>query len=225
MTFGLFPKPHYLLIPALLLFGLSTALGQTPAPAPAPAPFHPLIASLSMPLDISIRAKPGTRFQATVLQPWRSATCYLRIGAAIQGHISQVDRHTKTTRRSDMHLVFDTAQCDGHHSTPLKMTLIGLLGPDTPSPGGESGVGKDPDLTDVPNSIGGGLRSVSNAVDAHTYALAGRAVPTDWKPGMVFDVPSTTLAMDKDGASVVERADKDVRLEAKTYLILEVAPQ
>jgi hypothetical protein len=132
---------------ALACLGISPlAFSQAASPAPAVATatptvnLPPLLADLTLPLDIS-RAKVGTRVQATVDNPWSGNGCNLRKGALIEGHVSQVEQRTKTSKRSAFSLVFDKAECDHHKGTPFKATIFALLGPPgSHAPNGESGM-------------------------------------------------------------------------------------
>jgi hypothetical protein len=172
-----------------------------------------------MPLDIS-RAKIGTHVQARVVTPWTGNGCTLRLGALVEGHVSQVERRSKTAPRSAMHLVIDSAECNHQRGTPFKATLIALLGPsDAPS-----GMGKAPPLTDTPLPIG--MRSVEAAAAANQYALTGRSVPDQWKIGMVVDVPmNLSVGSGAEGGSIIWSTTSDARLEGQTTLILIATPQ
>jgi hypothetical protein len=208
--------PHLLIVLALLpLPSLSTIARAQAATAP---PTQPLFANLTMPLDIS-RAKIGTHVQARVVTPWTGSGCALRLGALVEGHVSQVERRSKTAPRSAMHLVIDSAECNHQHAIPFKATLIALLGPsDAPA-----GMGKAPPLTDTPLPIG--MRSVEAAAAANQYALTGRSVPDQWKIGMVVDVPmNLSVGSGAEGGSIVWSTTIDARLEGQTTLILIETP-
>jgi hypothetical protein len=172
-----------------------------------------------MPLDIS-RAKIGTHVQARIISPWTGNGCGLRVGALVEGHVSQVIRRSKTAPTSAIHLVFDSAECNRHRATPLKAILIALLGP-TDNP---DGMGKSPPLTDLPVPIGG-LRSVETASAYNRNFIADHLVPTQWKPGMVFNVPMhLTVGRGAEGGSIVWTTNADARLEGHTTLILIALP-
>jgi hypothetical protein len=204
-------------------FGLAVAVAGScvlAQSAPNPSPVQPVVANLMSILDSS-QAKAGKKFHAYVLKDWTDGQCTLHRGASLDGHISQVDRRTKAQKNGALHLVVDSAECQKHHSTPVHMVLVALLGPDDPTPGGESGVGKNPELSDQPLAIQG-LRSAEAAAYNYTYALTGRSLPTTWSPGMVLYLPATSLKVGggAEGGSVVTKENKDVLLPAGTLLIL-----
>jgi hypothetical protein len=223
--------------PMLILFALTAAGAQvappTPSPTPpqaaqpAPPPTQPvssLLANLTSPLDIS-RVKVGTVVNAHVISAWSGGACNLPLGALIQGHVSEVEKKTKASPRSAFQLVFDQAECDHHHMSPMKITIMALLGPSGPdAPNGESGVAQTQALTATPLAISG-MRSVETASSRQDYA-AGNSRPTTWKPGMVVDVPNMNLTPGTaaDTASTIWAMNKDARLEAKTTLIMVPVP-
>lgn len=211
------PRPLLLhrlsaLFSMLLLATACVAIAQTPQPAP------PLSATLTMPLDIG-RMKVGTQFHAHTTAPWSANGCDLRLGALVQGHVSEVQHKSKTDPRSAFALVIDSAECNHQKPTPFKATLIALLGPSDAPPG----MGKAPPLTDTPLPIG--MRSVESAAAANQYAATGRYVPDQWKIGMVVDVPmNLTVGKGVDGGSVIWSTTTDARLEGQTTLILLATP-
>ena len=214
------PRPAHLqrLLLFLALLPL-TAQAQTPAPPPP----SPIFATLTFPLDAS-HSKIGTRIDARVTAPWTGNGCTLNLNSLIEGHVTQVVRRSKNIPRSSLRLVFDTADCNHQRSTPLPATLIALLGP---SDAASNGLGKNPPLTDTPNPIGtgAGMRSVVRASIANQYALTGRSLPSQWKIGMVVDVPMNLIVASRpENGSLVWSSKGDARLEARTTLILVAAP-
>jgi len=219
----------------LLAFALLPLLSLTvTAQAPAAPPTQPLFANLTLPLDIS-RAKIGSKVQARVVTPWTGAGCVLRLGALVEGHVSQVERRSKTAPRSAFHLVFDTAECNRQRNTPFNATLIALLGPADAPPG----MGKAPSLTDQPALTGSmptaaptvapsptsGFRSVEASAAINQDVPVGRTLPTQWKIGMVVDCPmNLAVGTGAEGGSIVWSTTTDARLEGQTTLILIAAP-
>jgi hypothetical protein len=201
---------------------------QTPAPlATPPSSTAPLLfANLTMPFDIS-RARVGTHIEARATDAWAGYGCNLRVGALVEGHVSLVHPRTKADKASAFALVFDSAECDRHRGTPLKATIIALLGPPGGgAPNGESGMGQTPPLTDVPNSIGGGFRKTETPSSVYGYSIPSHGIlPAQWKVGTVIDVPMhLSVGTGADGGSIIWTTNKDARLEDKTTLILVVAP-
>ena len=222
-------KPLRIALALISLLSLSAiARAQAPA-APSPAPAAPapaatvpaLLANLTMPLDVS-RAKVGTRVEATVVNAWSGNGCDLRKGALVEGHVSQVKQRTKTDKRSGFVLVFDKAECDRHRGTPFKTTIFAMIGPPgSQAPNGESGMGQTPPLTDVPNSIGGGMRKISTPDSVYGYSVPDHLLPAQWHAGQVVDVPmNLSVGSGADGGSIIWTVNKDARLEGQTTLIL-----
>ena len=199
-----------------LLMLTAAARAQTPAaPAASAAPTQLLAGVLTMPLDAS-RAKVGTKFQANATADWSGYGCNLRVGAVIDGHVSQVERHSKASPRSSLVLVLDSAECNRKKGTPFKASIIALLGP----PDAPSGMGKGVPLTDVPNQIS---RSVEGAAQANPTFTVEHSIPSVWKPGMVVDVPmGLTVGAGPADGSTVWTTGTDARLEGKTTFIISV---
>jgi hypothetical protein len=142
-----------------------------------------------------------------------------------------------------MHVAIDAADCNGHPATPFKLTIVALLGPiGAPAPGGEWGMGEDPQNADaLPLAIGGsaasqqaaaaagnpgsGYRSISTLTSVNEYSVkvrTTRTVPTSWVIGQVVDVPKMhlTVGTGVDGGSIISGMKTDARLEARTTLIM-----
>lgn len=217
MSRSLLPLRLFAIVGAFLLVSNSGALAQTP-----PSPSAPLLVNIALPLDIS-HLKVGSQVRTHVTAAWNANGCDLRLGALVQGHISEVQKKSKSDPRSAFGLVIDNAECNHEKATPFKATLIALLGPDTLT--SRDGMGKAPPLTDVPASISGGLRSAEGAASNYTYAVRSRSLPSEWKIGMVVDVPmNLTVGKGVDGGSVVWSTTTDARLEGQTTLILLATP-
>jgi hypothetical protein len=105
----------YLLI-ALALLSLPSLSALARAQTQAAPLLSPLFANLTLPLDIS-HTKIGTHVQARIISPWIGNGCNLRVGDLVEGHVSQVERRSKTDQKSAIHLVFDTAECNRHRGT------------------------------------------------------------------------------------------------------------
>lgn len=201
---------------SVLFFSTVCVAAQAPPPAP------PLAASIGLPIDIS-QLKVGTQVHARVTSPWSAYGCQLRVGALVQGHVSELQKKSKTDPRSAFGIVIDSAECNHQKAVPFKATLIALLGPDTISTA--DGMGKAPPLTDVPASIAGGLRSAEGTASNYSYAVRGRSVPSEWKIGMVVDLPmNLTVGKGVDGGSVIWSTTTGARLDGNTELFLLATP-
>ena len=201
---------------SVLFFSTVCVAAQAPPPAP------PLAASIGLPIDVS-QLKAGTQVHAHVTSAWSAYGCQLRVGALVQGHVSELQKKSKTDPRSAFGIVIDSAECNHQKAVPFKATLIALLGPDTISTA--DGMGKAPPLTDVPASIAGGMRSAEGAASNYSYAVRSRSVPSEWKIGMVVDLPmNLTVGKGVDGGSVIWSTTTGARLEGNTELFLLATP-
>ena len=232
------PFDHSLRIAIVLVCSASITLAQTAVPP------RPILANLTFPLDVT-NVKVGTRVKARVVQPWSGGSCELRAGVIVEGHVSQLQRRSKTDPRSAIDVVFDSAECTHHSMIPFKATVVALLGPTaTSEPIGQSGLGQAPPLTGVaPLALGGGgaagasvasapgsgFRSVEAASSVNRLFSQGttaRKLPDHWTSGQVVDVPLTRLApgLGIAGGSIIWASSHDVRLELATTLILLPTP-
>jgi hypothetical protein len=211
------------LLPLLNVATLSVLfLSTVYVAAQAPPPTPPLAASIGLPIDIS-QLKVGSQVHAHVTSAWSAYGCQLRVGALVQGHVSELQKKSKTDPRSAFGIVIDSAECNHQKAVPFKATLIALLGPDTISTA--DGMGKAPPLTDVPASIGGGLRSAEGTASNYSYSVRSRSVPSEWKIGMVVDSPmNLTVGKGVDGGSVIWSTTTSARLEGNTELFLLATP-
>ncbi len=200
------------LLSAFIALTCLTGAAQTQAKA-SPAPITPLLANLTYPLDASL-AKVGRPVHAAVTSPWSSEGCQLAVGAYLYGHVSKVDRRSKTDHKSSLHLVFDHADCNRQKEVPIKLTMIALLGP----------FSQGRNVTDTPVGTPiGGVRSVEVPTAVNRLAPPpGRDVPTRWKAGMVIGLPNMNLTVGTgaEGGSIVWAIDTDARLEGQTTLML-----
>jgi hypothetical protein len=189
----------------LLSVSAGTAFGQTSQP------LTPLLANLTVPLDSS-RAKVGTHVQARAIEPWSHGGCTLAFTALVEGHVSAVERRTRTDKKSALHIVFDNAECGGKRGTPLNVIVLALLGPYS--------MGRD--VTDVPVGAPIGLRSVEAETAVNRDAPQGRSLPRQWTAGMVVDLPKMNLSVGTgaEGGSIVWAMNTDARIEGQTTLIM-----
>ena len=188
----------------------------------------PLRAELTAPLDAGW-AKAGTRVRARAVHEWAGPGCHLRANDMIEGHVSEVVRHSKVTAISTMHVVFDQADCDHHGMMATNLALVALIAPEgSDVPIGQAGLGKAPPVVDLPLSIDGAgaapMRSVETTAEINQYAVTGDATrkdPEKMSLGQVIGMPGTKLQIaGGEGGSIVSAAGKDARLEGRTTLIL-----
>lgn len=75
----------------------------------------PLQADLLVPLDVS-KLNVGAPVFLKSRVDWQYASCHVKTGATISGHVVAVNRHSMQHKGSDLTIVFDTADCSGHTS-------------------------------------------------------------------------------------------------------------
>jgi hypothetical protein len=182
------------------------------------------------------RVKVGDPVFARVALKWQNAHCSLAQGALLQGRIVAQTAHSKFSPTSEIALLFDTAQCDGHAMKPLALTVAAVLGEDPRDDENEyesqplsdavglavGGLVGGPSGASLRGSVSGGLRSVSAA--AATVELS----PTEYKgpssilPGQVLGVKGVKLNVGggPEGSSVLTASGRNVRLEYRAQLIL-----
>ena len=211
----------------LALILLSGGAGGNGSCQKAPRPAA-LRVELTAPLDAGW-VKAGTRVRARAVHEWAGPGCHLRANDMIEGHVSEVVRHSKSTAISTMHVVFDRADCDHHGLVKTNLALVALIAPaGSDVPIEQAGLGKAPPVLDLPLSIDGGgfapMRSVETGAAINRYAVTGDATrkdPEKMSLGQVIGMPGTTLQIAAgEGGSIVSAVGKDARLEGRTTLIL-----
>ncbi len=118
-------------------------------------------------------------------------------------------------------VLFDTADCNGAHSTPFPTTLVAVLA---------GTVGGDPDLVEGPPladavglSIAGGLRGALTASATTNYTpLPVRKLPSQVLPGQVVGLSwiRLSVASGLGGGSILAAPNHDLRLESTTHFVL-----
>ena len=219
---------------ALMLFSalgtarLASAQYPTPVPAVPDNPklpsdtilLTPLQTELVGSLDIS-RVHPGSPVLVKLDVPWTGTGCKLRANSILTGHVAEVDPRTKQNRVSRVTVLFDTADCNGAHSTPFPTTLVAVLA---------GTVGGDPDLVEGPPladavglSIAGGLRGALTASATTNYTpLPVRKLPSQVLPGQVVGLSwiRLSVASGMGGGSILAAPNHDLRLESTTHFVL-----
>jgi len=192
---------------ALTVFSLHAG-GQSPAASPAapgaqppanqavqaPCPPGPdmdipitstIEAKVSGTLD-SAHLKPGKQIWVNVVDGLVFPGCTLNAGAALYGHVTAAASE-KNTDSSELSLVFDHADCEGHGKKAMPLWLIGILGP-------QDQQSKAHDA--VPLGLHGQARSISAAVAATSNvddSLNPGGPPKTVHPGIVIGLPGSKL--------------------------------
>jgi tetratricopeptide (TPR) repeat protein len=136
----------------------------------------------------SAHLKPGKEIFVRVISGYVYPGCTLDEDAILYGHVTEATT-MKNSSESELSLVFDHADCDGHAKKPLTLRLIGLVGP--------------PDQSrrmhdELPVEVAGGGRSMTTAtaglVNAYDLNLNPGGPPKTVQPGIVVNMPAVKLA-------------------------------
>lgn len=164
----------------------------------------------------SAHLKPGKEITAKVVTDWEYTGCNLPVGAMLYGHVIAASS-SKDPDRSEMALVFDQGQCDGHSKRPVSLTVIGVVAPSDQFVGMHSA---------LPSEVAGGGRNISNSVGnggvAQDENLNPGGLPRTVHPGIVVRIPKLQLEP-RGGPECSARmisTKRNFRLESGSTLIL-----
>lgn len=135
----------------------------------------------------SAHLKPGKEIWVRVIDGEVYPTCTLDQDAILYGHVMSATS-SKNSDGSELSLMFDHGDCNGHAKKPLTMRLIGVVGPPADSR----------HLHDeLPNEVGGGVRSIQMAnaglVNVYDMDLNPGGSPHTVQPGIVLNEPTLKL--------------------------------
>jgi tetratricopeptide (TPR) repeat protein len=165
----------------------------------------------------SLHLKPGKEVFVKVLHGLTYPGCLLTQDAILYGHVTAA-ASSKNPNSSELGLVFDHADCQGHQKQELPLRLIGLV-----APPGESEMLHDA----LPAEVTGGVRQMSDAITG----TAGRddklnpgGPPHTVHPGIVVRMPKVKLEPEGGpGCSArISSSDRTVQLAPGAELILTV---
>jgi hypothetical protein len=205
----------------------------------ASAPRVPVQAELVKAID-SDKIHSGDSILARVQIEWKDPSCNLRKGAILKGRVVSAEMRSKTTKTSDLAIVFESGECGGRDMKPLALTIAALMAPDPASSlyreqenqslsdavglavGGGASAGTGPNFP----GAGGNLRSVTGA------AATAYVEPTRYKPpkailpGQVVGIGGLRLSVGSgaEGSSVFSTAARRIRLEAGSQFVLVPSP-
>jgi hypothetical protein len=198
-------------------------------------PAQPVQADLVRAIDAS-RVKVGDPVFARVALKWQNSECKLARGAVLQGRIVAQTAHSKASSASEIALLFDTAQCDGHAMKPLPLTVAAVLGEDPRDDQSEyesqplsdavglavGGMVGGPSGASLRGSASGGLRSVSAAAATVELSPTEYNGPSSILPGEVLGIKGVKLNVGggPEGSSVLSASGHNVRLEYRAQLVL-----
>src|SRR5450755_2279076 len=226
-----------------LIFASLTGGVLSPAvyAAPKPSIGHlPIQAELVKALEAG-RIKAGDAILAKVDVAWKSPDCNLSKGSILKGRIVNQTERSKTSKGSEIALLFDSGDCGGHVTKPLPLTITAMIAPD-PSQGSDLYEGQQSQpLSEAigatiggstsagfgsgafgGSSTGGGLRSLSGAAATAIVEPPRSNVPKAVLPGQVIGMGSLKLSVGSgpEGSSVLSEAKRNVRLEAGSQFVL-----
>ncbi len=217
-----------------MLFG--SALCRVTYGAAIPDPSRvPVQAELVKAIE-SDRVKVGDSFLVKVKIEWKNPECNLRQGAILKGRVVSANARSKTSKTSDLALVFESGECGGRDMKPLPLTIAAVMAPDPTSSlyrdqehqslsdavgsaiggGGSAGAGSGF------SGGGGGLRSVQGAA-ATVYVEPTRYKPPKAVlPGQVVGIGGVKLSVGSgpEGSSVLFSSMHSMRFESGTQFVL-----
>ena len=138
------------------------------------------------------RLKPGKEVWIKAAKAYDFPDCRMEAGSILYGQVTSASS-SKNPNASELSLLFDHGDCDGHAKKPLSLRLIGLVGPPDESRRMHS---------EIPVEVAGGTRQIggsTNGGDA-TTALNGMdenltpgSAPHTVHPGIVVNMPTVKL--------------------------------
>jgi len=203
---------------------------------PAAAQDHaPLQVDLVRALDAA-RVKVGDPVFAKVAMKWQGPGCSLAQGAVLQGRIVAQTAYSRSSRTSEVALLFESAQCDGHAMKPMPLTVAAVLSEDPRDDQSEydsqplsdavglavGGLVGGPSGAGLRGSVSGGLRSVSAAAATVELSPTEYRGPTSIMPGQVLGLKGVKLNVGAgpEGSSILTASGHNVRLEYRAQLVL-----
>jgi len=161
--------------------------------------------------------KPGKSVTAKIVNEWRDPECTLSAGALLYGHVT-ASSSSKNPDASELALVFDHGDCDGHDKKELTLRVIGVVAAPDQFVGLHNA---------LPAEVTGGGRDISvTAQSMGTFALDENlnpgGPPHTIRPGIVAGIPKTKLEpLGGPGCSArMTSLERSVRLGPGTELIL-----
>ena len=165
----------------------------------------------------SSRLKPGKEVFVKVLYGLTYPGCVLTQDSILYGHVTAA-ASSKNPNSSELGLVFDHADCEGHQKQQLPLRLIGLV-----ALRNQSSMLHDA----LPTQVGGGARSISDPISGSTGRdddLSPGGPPHTVHPGIVVRMPKVKLeSAGGPGCSArISSTDRSVQLAPGTEVILTV---
>lgn len=200
----------------------ATSPSTSPAVQPQCAADH-----RDFPLDSTIEAKvtslldsahlkPGKEITVQLVTEWQYPGCNLSARSTLYGHVTTASS-SKDPGASELGLVFDKGECDGHSKKPISLSVIGVIAPPDQYVGLHSV---------LPSAVSGGGRNISNSVGnagvAQDENLNPGGAPHTVHPGIVVGIPKLKLEPHggPDCSAKLTSTNRSVRLSSGSELIL-----
>ena len=181
----------------------------------------PLQVELLIPINAGKLAR-GTPVLAKTRLDWQSSTCRLRTGALVSGRIVDFERRSKQNKGSSLTVLFDGADCDGHH-TPVGLTLVGLIVTphiDEERPPLDNGFVNASPLQTIPGSPNNLQQARFAYIDASSVRIGEHNAngPSHIAPGAVIGLRKVILSVGTgpEGSSVLTAVKGNILLERET---------
>jgi hypothetical protein len=180
----------------------------------------PVQAGLLRSLDAG-RLKVGDPVLAKALGDWASSDCKLRAGTLLKGRVVVATTHSKTTKTSEVAVLFDSADCNQAGLKPLPLTLAAVVATD---PRGEPGNLENPPLNEAMAVVlqPTGNRSLRAAEATVISQPLQYKPPTKVQPGEVVGIKGMQLQVGAgpEGSSILSTSGHNLRLETGSILVL-----
>lgn len=214
-----------LFIPVLATIALRSAFATDTLPERIPIQAE-LLKALE-PGKISV----GDPVLARVDIAWKTEDCSLRKGAILKGRVVAESARSKTTKNSEIALVFESGQCGGRDMKSLPLTIAAVVASNLAqgstlhegeqSPPLSEAVGLGLNGGAAGNYGGSGARGVSTAAATVFVEPARAKPPKTVMPGQVIGLGDVKLSVGTgpEGSSVLT-SKRNMRLEAGSELVL-----
>jgi len=215
---------------APFLFLLSVLSAAQQGPERSIDSQQPLQVDLLTPLDVA-KLTPGAHIFAKARVPWKTASCQMRSGATVSGHVVNVEPHSKQSKESSVTVLFDTADCDGHPSHILFNLFAVIVDLQSPEGVGMTDYGTFGAASTKPH-MGGTASSTAPVAMAYGQNEAIKSasqhlkLPSVIQSGQVFGQKNLILGTGTgtDGGSTLSSPKGNFRVEAGAQFVLMPKP-
>ena len=194
---------------------------------------RPLQVDLLAPLDVS-KLKPGAPIFAKTRSEWEAASCHIRTGASISGHVVEVKPRSQQNKGSSLTVLFDTAGCEGHSSHLFFNLYAVIVYPQIHQGYAMADYGTFGSVSMTPHFGGGGGGAAQTAAISTNYSqniaviVPGESLklPKVIQAGQVFGQKNLLLAVGTgaDGGSILSSPKGNLRIESGAQFVLMPRP-